>query len=201
MRAWEIMSKPVVRVGPSTPVPDATALLVQYGFAALPVVDADQRVVGIFTEADALRASGTGGEGSRVAAYMTAPADVVSTETDVARIARQMLDDRRRCIPVVEDGVLVGVVSRRDVLRPLFRRDETVTADLRSLLATYLHRTSEWEVEVSDGVATVSGEFAGDAERNLIGILARTVPGVVRAEIRETASPATKGAVDEGQGG
>ena len=55
MKARDIMSKPVVRVGPDTPVSEAASLLVEQGFASLPVVDGAQRLVGIVTEADLVR--------------------------------------------------------------------------------------------------------------------------------------------------
>ncbi|HKS46915.1 MAG TPA: CBS domain-containing protein [Amycolatopsis sp.] len=175
------MSKPVVRVGVSTPVREAVAALIEHGFAALPVVDAENRVVGIFTEADALQC-GAGLDGE-VGARMTSPVEVVSMSTDVEHIARHMLTDRLRCVPVVEDGVLVGVVSRRDLLRPLIHSDDTTATRLRSLLADYSGRRDRWTVRVSDGVATITGEFDDEAERRVIGLLAKGVPGVVRAEL------------------
>src|SRR6266498_1938614 len=61
MRARDIMTRPVVRVGPGTPVREAIVLLTEHCVAALPVVDPDDRVLGIFTEADALRSGITDG--------------------------------------------------------------------------------------------------------------------------------------------
>ena len=183
MFAWEIMSKPVVRVAASTPVREAIALLLQHGFAALPVVNADDRVIGIFTEADALRADEQHQTTGVVADFMTTPVEVVSMDTDTEQIARRMLADRWRCVPVAEDGVLVGVVSRRDLLRHLVGNDDEVAARLRALLTEYSGDRDRWNVDVSSGVATVTGTFADDAERRVVTALARTAQGVRRVDL------------------
>ncbi|MTD59198.1 CBS domain-containing protein [Amycolatopsis pithecellobii] len=181
MHAWEIMSKPVVHVTMSTPVREATAALVDHGFAAMPVVNRENRVVGIFTEADALRC-GSGFNGV-VADFMTSPVEVVYMDADVDHVARQMLGDRLRCVPVVEDGVLVGVVSRRDLLRRLISSDDSIAGRLRSVLTDYSGSGERWNVRVADGVALISGQFEDEAERRVIALLARTVAGVERAEL------------------
>lgn len=186
MQAREIMTRPVVRVGPSTPVREAVALLTEHGVAALPVVDADCRVVGVFTEFDALRAEVAGNglvPAQRVSERMTTPAEVVSLDTDAREIARRMLGDRLRSVPVVDDGVLVGIVSRRDVLRPLVRGDDSIASRLLALLTDYSGHRNRWSVEVLGGAVTVRGEFGDEAERQVVRALARTVPGVVSIEL------------------
>lgn len=55
MRACDIMTKPVITVRPDTTVRDTAGLLASHGFTAVPVVDQDDRLVGIVTEADLLR--------------------------------------------------------------------------------------------------------------------------------------------------
>lgn len=194
MDAREVMSSPAVRVSTATPVREATALLVRHGFAALPVVDDDERVVGIFTEADALR-SGPDRPAAEltVRAVMTTPVEVVTLGTDIALIAQHMLTDRLRCIPVVDGGVLVGVVSRRDLLRPFVRHDDAMAAQLRALLADYAGHRPQWTVEVVDGTARITGPFADEAERRVVKALAKTVPGVHHAELVRGLSPAGSG--------
>ncbi|WP_199433764.1 CBS domain-containing protein [Qaidamihabitans albus] len=187
MDALDIMTRPVVTVSADTTILDAIALLLlQRGFAALPVVDADDRVVGIFTEADALRgqvAAGGRVSDQRVASSMTTPVEVVTVDTDIVEIGRRMLADSLRCIPVVHDGFLIGVVSWRDLLRLLVRRDDAIAAQLRALLADYDGRRHRWSIEVVGGIATIRGELADAAERKLLTALARSVPGVVRTEL------------------
>lgn len=183
MDAREIMTRPVVRVRLATTVREATALLVQHGFAALPVVNAEDQVVGIFTEADALRSELDAGTDRSVAETMSAPVEVVSVDTDIMRIARHMLADRLRCLPVVDEGVLVGVISRRDLLRPFVRHDDAISAQLRALLTDYSGHRNPWAVDVVEGVARISGPFADEAERRVVNALAKTVPGVLHTEL------------------
>jgi CBS domain-containing protein len=186
MYAREIMSRPAVRVGPNTSVREATALLLQHGFAALPVVNSDEQVVGIFTETDALR-GGVSVESPDldrpVGAVMTSPVEVVTLDTEIAQIARHMLSDRLRCVPVVQEGALVGVISRRDLLRPLVRHDDAIAAQLQGLLRDYSGQPERWSVEVVGGIATISGEFSDEAERRVVDALAKTVPGISGIEL------------------
>lgn len=179
MRASEIMTSPAVATTPSTPVREAVAVLIEKGFAGLPVVDTDGRVVGTFTEFDALRGVRAGGDEFTVGGLMSTPVEVVSPSTDVTEIGRRMLADRLRCVPVVEEGVLVGVVSRRDVLRPLVRPDDAVAAHVHSLISDYGGHRPKWTVEVDGGCVSIAGEFRDEAERRVLDALARTVPGVI----------------------
>ncbi|MEU6641849.1 CBS domain-containing protein [Saccharomonospora sp. NPDC046836] len=183
MDARDIMTRPVMTVHPDTLIRDAIAALVEHGFAALPVVDSEDRVLGIFSEADALRSAAGLSAEAAVGSMMTTPVEVVDADTDVARIAEHMLRDRRRCVPVVYDGVLIGVISRRDLLRSLVRQDDTIAAALRAVLAEYAGPRRRWSVNVVGGVAAIRGEFTDAAERQTIEALARTVPGVSSAEV------------------
>lgn len=186
MRARDIMTRPVVRAGPGTPVREAIALLTGHGVAALPVVDDENQVVGIFTEADALAGVLTGepvGPDLRVQEVMTKPVDTVDLDADVSDIAARMLVGRLRSIPVTDEGGLAGIVSRRDLLRPLVRQDDTIAAQLRGLLSDYAGHRALWEVSVTGGIVTIRGPFADEAERRLVAALGRIVAGVVSVEL------------------
>ncbi|MEU1998910.1 CBS domain-containing protein [Nocardia gamkensis] len=125
MHARDVLSRPVVTARPETPLSEATALLTAHGFAALPVVDEQGRVVGMLSESDAL-AAGPGIPNETVEAVMSTPVEVVTPTTDTATIASRMLAGRLRSMPVVEAGLLVGIVSRRDLLRVLLSDDATI---------------------------------------------------------------------------
>lgn len=179
MRARDIMSRPVVSVDMRSTVRDAITVLTEHGFATVPVVDSElgvDRVVGIFSESDGLRAGHR--RDDPVTTAMTAPAEVTAPDTDIARIAERMLADRLRALPVVEAGVLVGIVARRDLLRTMVRTDDVITANIRGLLDQYAGSRRHWEVAVDDGHVTVTGDFADDAEKSLVAALSRTVAGV-----------------------
>lgn len=132
MKAADIMTSPVITLRPSTPVPAAAALLVAHGFTAAPVVDRARHVLGIVTEADLIRhrilpEGWTFAEGvvPLVATVMTPVPVVMRPEDDVADVVSFMLDADVRSVPIVDDGVLVGIVSRRDVLRCVARGELT----------------------------------------------------------------------------
>jgi CBS domain-containing protein len=183
VEASEIMSRPVVTTTADASLLDAVVKLTEGNFAGLPVVDGDGRVVGMLTEVDALRAAEgmrrtTAAPARTVGEVMTRAVDVVSPRTKVDDIARHMLADRVRSLPVVEGGVLVGIVSRRDVLRPLVRPDDVVASHAQELLDAYSGSERRWTAEVHDRVAVVRGEFVDTAERDVVTSLVRTVPGV-----------------------
>jgi CBS domain-containing protein len=191
MKARDIMTRPVVRIGPGTPVREAIVLLTEHCVAALPVVGEEDAVLGVFTEADALR-SGVAGEGPApdvlVGSVMTTPAETVALDTDVTEIARRMLGDRLRSIPVVDDGVLVGIVSRRDMLSPLVRQDDSIASHLNALLTDYSGHRDRWTISVTGGMVTIRGVFTDEAERRVVVALAKTVYGVVGVELWEETS-------------
>lgn len=142
MRARDVMSSPVITLRPDTPVHGAAALLVSHGFTAAPVMTAEGRVVGIATEADLIRGRMTpeGAAAQRpkltVAMVMTESPLAFSPEDDLADVVSVMLDRRIRTVPIIEDGRLVGVLSRRDVLRCVARRELTSAEVWRRRMAT-----------------------------------------------------------------
>ncbi|GAA1331574.1 universal stress protein [Saccharothrix algeriensis] len=142
MKARDIMSSPVVAVTPEVPIRVAAGLLASHGFTALPVVDGDERLIAIVTEADLLR--GCYGDGESVEALvrevMTTPVYGMDPEAPVELLARVMVDDRVRCVPVVDASRLVGVVTRRDLVRALAGADVPVAADVRRRLDAWVAR-------------------------------------------------------------
>lgn len=179
MRARDVMTRPVVSVDIQSTVREATTILTEHGFSAVPVVDEIGHVIGIFSESDALRADGTArGHDAPVTAAMAAPVEVVAPQTEVAMIAERMLARRLRSMPVVEEALLVGIVSRRDLLRVLIRDDDVINANLRKLLDDYAGSRRHWSVEVTGGDVIISGDFADEAEQAVVAALARTVAGV-----------------------
>jgi CBS domain-containing protein len=109
------MSTPAVFLRPRLPVEVAAGVLMAHGFTAAPVVDDDQRVVGIVTEADLLRAPAS--PQACVGAVMSADPVTTRPDEDLADLVATMLDAGIRSVPVVADGRLVGLVTQRDVLR------------------------------------------------------------------------------------
>jgi CBS domain-containing protein len=192
MRVREIMTNAVVTVTTQTGVKAAAGLLVERGFTALPVLDSG-RLVGIVTEADLMPLESTPDRRSHilplqthgplvagtVAEVMTAKVVTLPPDADVAQAAQLMLAHGLRSIPVTADGRLVGIVTRRDLLRVLARSDEEIRRELTALLAEELPE-EPISVAVADGAVTL--RFTGPPEssdRRIAELLASTVPGVL----------------------
>ena len=203
MRAKDLMTRAVVTVRPGTSAKEAARLLTEHGFTTLPVVDDAERLVGVVAEADLLRnrllpdprtfvhgqPSEPAAPASRTVAEVMAT-DVVSATpgTHAALLGRLMLDRHLRTIPVVDGDRLVGVVSRRDLLRTIARDDATIAADVRHHLSVASGRIG-WRVTVADGVVTLDGEGADEVERHVATVVAGAVPGVVGVEVAKQDQP------------
>jgi len=190
------MTPDPVTVTPETPVREAVALLAQFGITSMPVVDKDGRVVGMLSEVDVLRdrlphdprssiaiTKDGPDPAATVGVIMTNAVVCVADYTDMADVAAAMVESDLRAVPVLCGGELVGVVSRRNVLRTLLRDDTAIDADVGERLAYYGPETT-WHVSVVDGVVTVSAPLADRREENLVDALLSTVPGVVRVHVR-----------------
>jgi CBS domain-containing protein len=130
MKARDVMTSPVITVDPNMPVPAAAALLGSHGFTAAPVVDADGQLVGIVSEADLVRSPVVPDwwviqrePDPTVEQMMTSAPTTMGSGDDLADVVTVMLDARIRSVPIVDDGELVGIVTRRDVLRLVARRE------------------------------------------------------------------------------
>jgi CBS domain-containing protein len=123
MKVHEIMSRRVIAVTPGTGIKEAAGLLVERGISALPVLDSKGALVGIVSEAD-LIAPETGGSGLRlVGDVMTRDVLTVSASCEVTQAARIMLDAGIKRVPVLRARRVVGILSRRDLVRVLARSD------------------------------------------------------------------------------
>lgn len=187
MIAAEVMSRPVVSVRPTMPVRQAMVLLVEHRFGALPVVNEEERLLGVVSESDVLRSGMTGASiGATVADVMAAPLATAPMAATVTELAEILLDRRLRCVPIIDNNVLVGVVSRSDLLRTLLQDDDVLAGRIRRLLNAYAGPRPRWSVGVDGGRAWISGPFADEAERRVVIALAHTVPGIGEVDLRPT---------------
>ncbi|NGM12890.1 CBS domain-containing protein [Verrucosispora sioxanthis] len=184
----DVMTGDVVSVRPDTSYREVVDTLMGRGVSAAPVVDPDGRVLGVVSEADLLHKIEAAGDERhrriigvrRVAAkaqatvaadLMTVPAVVVEPTASVAAAARRMEAARVKRMPVVDaDRRLVGIVSRRDLLRIHTRPDEEVSADVVDIVLRGLWIAPDTvTVGVADGVVTLSGTVES---RSLAGMVA-----------------------------
>jgi CBS domain-containing protein len=192
MRAKDVMTSPAVTVGPETHCKDAAALLVEHRISGLPVVDAGGRLVGLVSEADLLALEATPDPRSqatplpprttpvpkRVEEVMTTEPYTVEEDTDLGIVAQRMLETGVKRFPVLRGRAVVGVVSRHDLVKVIARTDHDVQEGVQRALSEEGMRLTNVQVEVRDGVATLTG--TGDrGTLRLAEILARAVPGVL----------------------
>jgi CBS domain-containing protein len=206
MRARELMTTSVVGVGPNATVKEAAQLLATHGFTTLPVVDADDRLLGVVTEADLLRnrlqpdprnlihdrpPQPIRPAPPTVTGVMTTEVVTAARDTHAAELGRMMVERHLRAVPVVDGDRLVGIVSRVDVLRTIARDDDAIARDVRGHLSTAGRR--HWEVAVTDGVVTLMSEGADETDQHIATVVAGCTPGVVDVRIHdEVAGPAAR---------
>ncbi|WP_306205011.1 CBS domain-containing protein [Actinoplanes sp. RD1] len=200
MRTWsvdDVMTKAVVAVPGAATYRELVDLLVGRRFSAVPVVDDGQRVAGIVSETDLLRKIEYAGaeeprlfEGRRrrgerakaaattAAELMTAPAVVIRTGSTVAAAARLLDAEHVKRLPVVDDeGRLIGIVTRGDLLKVHLRADDDILADLRTgALQPYADTV---RAEVADGLVTLRGQVVRWSAVESLERQVRQVPGVV----------------------
>jgi CBS domain-containing protein len=187
----DIMTTAAVTTLPEARAKDALRELSDREITALPVVDHDNHLVGIVSEADLLREGVvrdprssvrrdeyTGAlpvETARtVGEVMSRHVITASPTQDVATVVGTMLDHGVHSVPVVLGARVVGMVSRSDVVRALARADERIAADVVVLLRDA--GLDGWDCTVEEGeVRLVAGS---PDDTRLAAALARTVTGV-----------------------
>ena len=131
--ARELMSSPVRSIRPETSVGEAHRILLRYGHSGLPVVDAGDRLAGIISRRDIDIALHHGFSHAPVKGYMTPQLKTIAPDTLLPEIESLMVMYDIGRLPVLENGQLVGIVTRTDVLRELHQqkaRDRGSNAEL-----------------------------------------------------------------------
>ena len=201
MRVGEVMTRSVLTTTPQAVVKDAAIVLAGHGVTLLPVVDEDGRLVGVLTEADVVRGrippdprrgAWHGSQAgppppATVGEVMSSPALTTDPYTDAAELATMMIDQGLRSVPVVEEDRLVGIITRRDLVRTIARADALIAADGRKLLAAY-GTPDRWTVHADHGTVTITDQVADPTDHHLALVLAQAVPGVVHAEVVSSSS-------------
>lgn len=212
MKARDVMTHCVVTIAPQAPIRDAIARMISHQVSGMPVVDAEGRLVGIVSEGDFLRRRELGTEqpqrrwlelllgsgapaedyarshGLDVAAVMSR--DVVSVGPDAAlgKIVHLMDEHAVKRVPVVEDGRVVGIVTRADLMSALAlalgERKPVADAD-GSIRDKVLHEMKKqtWcplhglDVRVRSGVVTLQGVIFDERQRRALRALVESTPG------------------------
>ena len=154
MSRWKIkdvMTSDVIAVRADMPFKEIVDILADRGISAVPVVDDEDRVIGVVSEADLLHKTEFAGEsvanrllesrrhrtarekaaGDVAGELMTAPAVTVTADVSVIEAARIMEEKEIKRLPVVDrQGRVVGIVSRRDLLKAFLQPDPDIKAEI-----------------------------------------------------------------------
>jgi CBS domain-containing protein len=205
-KVGEVMTREVVEARPDTPFKDVAQLLARHRISGLPVVDADDKVLGVISETDLVHRQAAKADRDRGGLFrlpvlrrrarvdavkaramtagqlMSTPAITVHPEQRVADAARVMERHHVERLPVVdEEDRLIGIATRRDLLRVFLRTDEEIR---REIIDEVLGRDMclpphTVVVSVHDGTVTLEGRLERRSDIPVLLRLAWRVDGVV----------------------
>ncbi|TJW03628.1 MAG: CBS domain-containing protein [Mesorhizobium sp.] len=213
MQADAIMTAPVIGIGPTASISDAVGLMLSRKISGLPVIGSDGALVGIVSEGAFLRRGELGTQrrrsrwleflvspgraadeyvqanGRRIEEVMTTDVVTVSPSVSLPEIVELMMRHHVKRIPVVDDGNVVGIVTRSDLLRALLNAlpgsAPTATDDdqirqkiIAELAKQKLAGKDMIDVTVDKGVVILSGAIFDERERQAAIVAAENVGGV-----------------------
>jgi CBS domain-containing protein len=208
MQARDVMSTDVATVEGQATLLDAVKVLINAGATALPVVDANGALIGVLSEYDVIlrvlegegafdlqaarSAANARAMAGPVKSLMTSPAIFVAEDTDLKAVADLIVKHRLRCVPVVRDRAVVGVVNRVDLVRALLSRSDVAAPaaprkidddQLRSDVIAALRRlglplSGGFDVVARHGVVHLWGQVQGEDDHRAYRAAAVTVEGV-----------------------
>jgi CBS domain-containing protein len=213
MNVKHIMTWPVFSIGPDATVLQAVQLMLRHKISGLPVVDADGKLLGIVTEGDFLRRAETATERRRprwlnflvgpgrladeyvqthtrkIADVMTSEPYTITEDTSLEEVVTLMEKHRIKRLPVVRKKLLVGIVSRANLLHALASVAPSTSAPAatdeiihKDLLIELQHE--KWapvgflNVIVRNGVVGLWGTITDERERQALIVAAQNIPGV-----------------------
>lgn len=199
----DYMTVDVVRLRPGDGFKEIVRALAERGVSGAPVVDEAGGVVGLVSEADILhkeefktiageprryfesrrkRAARGKAAADTAADLMSAPAVTVTVNAPIAKAARVMAERGIKRLPVIgADGALAGIISRADVMGVFLAPDHQIREDVISevIKRSLSEDPGRIQVEVADGVVTLSGQLELKGLIPIAVALTRAVDGVV----------------------
>lgn len=118
LKARDIMTREVITIGPDAGLEEAVARLVNNKISGMPVCDGDGKLVGMISERDILNFIFSGHlKETTVAEAMSRNIIGFPPDADIDQISLAMGEKQIRRVPILEGGRLVGIISRRSILR------------------------------------------------------------------------------------
>ena len=217
MKAADVMTREIISILPDASIMEAVRLMLQHKISGLPVIDAAGKLEGIVTEGDFLRRVETGTErkrsrfvefllgpgrlaeeythasSRRVNEVMTPDVHTVTEDAPLEQIVHLMERHRVKRIPVVRGDRMVGIVTRKNLMRALASFALSAQpvaagdAEIRERLLAEL-RKHAWapvgliDIAVKDGIVKLQGALTDERERQAIRVAAENIPGVKKVE-------------------
>ena len=197
----DLMTADVVVVHPATPLKEVARSLVEHRISGVPVVDDEGRLLGVLSEADFLVKEASAGErhrrrsplgwllGDREAEAelhritaitageaMTSPAESIAPDRALSEAARTMTDRRINRLPVVEDGRLVGIITRADIVRAYARTDDDLFVAAQDAVRGV---DGLRVVSVADGIVKIAGTVSHEVVAAAVRDVVTGIDGVV----------------------
>lgn len=210
MQAKDVMTKGVISISPDTSVLRAVHLMLQYDLSGFPVIGEGGKLVGIVTEGDFLRRVETGTEARpgqpmdtsgldeeyvrvrtrKVGHVMSRDVATVTEDAPLSEVIGLMEARHVRRVPVMRGDGIVGIVSRRDLLRALVVRSklaaplpDSTDEAIRARIETEIGQQA-WVaidsvgVSVMNGAVELWGSIVDERQRRALRVLVENVPGV-----------------------
>lgn len=202
LKVSDVMTTEVITAREATPFKELARIMTERRVSALPVLDTADRLVGMVSEADLLpkeehrddhpgrwalkfggdHASRIKAAGDTAGHLQTSPVVVTHPDTSLVEAAREMARQHVKRLPVVDtDGRLVGIISRADLLKVFLRDDEEIRHEVISeiLIRVLWANPERFDVQVRDGIVTLSGELEQRSHIPIAVQLTHRVDGVI----------------------
>ena len=181
--ARDLMSHPVKTLTTNATIQTARELMARFDFNAVPVVDHGDQVVGIITRQVVEKAAYHKLKKMTVNEVMNTDFEIVDPHTTLDAVQQGIIEHNQRCVPVVEDGHLIGVITRTDLLRHMLgdRQQLKDTEEAFHRRALQMKRKSLRRLidsQLPDFIKTLLGQLGEVADRS--GFRVFLVGGFVR---------------------
>lgn len=212
MRAHQIMTRDVVTIGPEASIVEAANIMMTHHVSGLPVIDGDGELIGVISEGDFLRRVEIGTErkrarwlrlllgpgqtasdfvhehGRKVGEIMTRHPFTVRSDATVADIVRAMEKYQIKRLPVMQDGRMVGIITRKNLLQAVACMahdtpaaqacDDSIRAKVIAAIDHNDWRPFGLSVLVRNGAVHLSGVITEERSRKAAVVAAENVCGV-----------------------